>query len=620
MLNLLPVTTSQLVLVDGVGGDSGNSGFISALPVVLADDAKDTITDGQTVAADGSVILVYPSTYTGSTFTLSKAVHIIGTAKGGCIAQATASAFAYTVTVTAENATMENFTIKSHATSQGCGLYLDDTKNFVGRNLNIEMTASIALRYALACDMSTTRSRIIDCNITSDWDGVSMDGTDNIFENTVLICSGVRAGSIMGMINKSARLRLSGCTISVTNNSASSTGVIGFKNDTTGGAGPTLLVDCFVSVLEDHADSTSDAVAVKAEVPMILRSCNVKAQTDGSGDSYGIKATDDVTLINCNITASSGSGSAYSISVASGKTVTCVGCTYDRDAITGDGTVVDLMDADGRVDVGLILGVTPTTLNVTDGIVESNLKQIDDDTQSATDLKDFADTGYDPSTHKVQGVVLTDTCTTNTDMVSEPPTAAAIVNEWETQSQADPTGFHVNVMEVYGSSIQQTGGYLKVKNDAGNTILSTANVNVSSGVVQTDVVKLAGNADAATDLLYQAQFLLGNECENLFAVADGSVIAHMLAIGGDVSDFNGNTDSMEAVANSVATVDTEIATLIKLSEADTKIDKTTDSDAWRIVFYEKGTANVLMTKLVKDVDGTAVASQYTVIGQQVEAP
>jgi hypothetical protein len=36
--------------------------------------------------------------------------------------------------------------------------------------------------------------------------------------------------------------------------------------------------------------------------------------------------------------------------------------------------------------------------------------------QSATDLKDFADTGYDPSTHKVAGVVLTDTCTTNTDM------------------------------------------------------------------------------------------------------------------------------------------------------------------------------------------------------------
>ena len=49
------------------------------------------------------------------------------------------------------------------------------------------------------------------------------------------------------------------------------------------------------------------------------------------------------------------------------------------------------------------------------------------------------------------GIQLCDTVTTNTDMVSEPPTAAAIVNEWETQSQTDPTGFHVNVMEVGGT-------------------------------------------------------------------------------------------------------------------------------------------------------------------------
>ena len=37
-------------------------------------------------------------------------------------------------------------------------------------------------------------------------------------------------------------------------------------------------------------------------------------------------------------------------------------------------------------------------------------------TQSATDLKDFADAGYDPATNKVQGVVLVDTCTANSDM------------------------------------------------------------------------------------------------------------------------------------------------------------------------------------------------------------
>lgn len=59
------------------------------------------------------------------------------------------------------------------------------------------------------------------------------------------------------------------------------------------------------------------------------------------------------------------------------------------------------------------------------GNIESNIVEIGGDAQSMTDLKDFADEGYDPATNKVQGVVLTDTCTTNTDMVSEPPTAAA---------------------------------------------------------------------------------------------------------------------------------------------------------------------------------------------------
>lgn len=47
---------------------------------------------------------------------------------------------------------------------------------------------------------------------------------------------------------------------------------------------------------------------------------------------------------------------------------------------------------------------------------QSNQTMLGGSSQSATDLKDFADTGYDPSTHKVQGVVLVDTTTTNSDM------------------------------------------------------------------------------------------------------------------------------------------------------------------------------------------------------------
>jgi len=64
-------------------------------------------------------------------------------------------------------------------------------------------------------------------------------------------------------------------------------------------------------------------------------------------------------------------------------------------------------------------------------------------------------------------IQLVDTTTTNTDMVAAAPTAAAIVNEWETQSQADPTGFHVNVLEV--------GGTAQTANDNGadiNTLLT----------------------------------------------------------------------------------------------------------------------------------------------------
>ena len=57
------------------------------------------------------------------------------------------------------------------------------------------------------------------------------------------------------------------------------------------------------------------------------------------------------------------------------------------------------------------------TLCSTD-ILQSDLTQIGGVAQSATDLKDLADTGYDPTTHKIQGVVLTDTTTTNTDLTA----------------------------------------------------------------------------------------------------------------------------------------------------------------------------------------------------------
>lgn len=48
--------------------------------------------------------------------------------------------------------------------------------------------------------------------------------------------------------------------------------------------------------------------------------------------------------------------------------------------------------------------------------LRADIYQIGGVTASAVDLQDLVDTGYDPDTHKVQGVVLVDTTTTNTDM------------------------------------------------------------------------------------------------------------------------------------------------------------------------------------------------------------
>ena len=62
--------------------------------------------------------------------------------------------------------------------------------------------------------------------------------------------------------------------------------------------------------------------------------------------------------------------------------------------------------------------------------------------------------------------------------ISAPITASEIVAEWKTQSQADPTEFHVNVKELDGSGIQQATGYIKVSAGTG-----TGQLSLSSGVI-----------------------------------------------------------------------------------------------------------------------------------------
>jgi hypothetical protein len=74
-------------------------------------------------------------------------------------------------------------------------------------------------------------------------------------------------------------------------------------------------------------------------------------------------------------------------------------------------------DANGRVDVNVEAwdaGAVPAPAQT--GVPKTDPTYLAGVSQSLLDLKDFADEGYDPSTNKVQGVVLVDTTTTNTDM------------------------------------------------------------------------------------------------------------------------------------------------------------------------------------------------------------
>ena len=168
------------------------------------------------------------------------------------------------------------------------------------------------------------------------------------------------------------------------------------------------------------------------------------------------------------------------------------------------------------------------TLFSTD-VLQSDLTQIGGDTQSATDLKDFADAGYDPATNKVQGVVLTDTCTTNTDLVS----AAAVVNEWETQSQADPTGFHVNVLEI--------GGTAQTANDNG--------ADINAILVDTAVIGAAGAGLTALPWNAAWDAEVQSECTDALVAYDPPT--------------KGEMDTAHALLATPAQVNTEVVDVLK---------------------------------------------------------
>lgn len=168
-------------------------------------------------------------------------------------------------------------------------------------------------------------------------------------------------------------------------------------------------------------------------------------------------------------------------------------------SISGGNLIIMLAGASGMADCQLEIDLQ----------ADANLTTIQGDAQSVTDAKDFYDSGYDPGTNKVQGVVLVDTCTTNTDMRGTDSAATA-------------------------ASLAVVAGYLDTEVQSILDIVSSATF---------------GNAALNTDLdtlLSRLTALRAGYLDNLSAGAV-ALEATLAAIKG--ATFDGATDSLESLRN-----------------------------------------------------------------------
>lgn len=197
-----------------------------------------------------------------------------------------------------------------------------------------------------------------------------------------------------------------------------------------------------------------------------------------------------------------------------------------------------------------------------------NVKALGASTQSLTDLKDFADTGYDPATHKVQGVVLTDTTTTNSDMRGTDSAAlASVVGALDDAAAAgDPT--NADTLVQY---IKQVINILIGTDGIGTFPAEAAPANAVSlaeviRAIHADVTGLNGEAmrgtDGANTTVPDAAGTAPTAAEIKTAIeAAGSDLDHLciaLINKKVVEESNGNLEQFNDAGASIGTINTAI--------------------------------------------------------------
>jgi len=175
-----------------------------------------------------------------------------------------------------------------------------------------------------------------------------------------------------------------------------------------------------------------------------------------------------------------------------------------------------------------------------------NVAQLGGDAQSATDLKDFADAGYDPATNKVQGVVLVDTLTTYTGNTVQTGDAFARLGAPAGASvSADVAAVKVDTAAI----LIDTGTTLDGRIPAA---LVSGRMDASVGAMATDVITAASmNADASAEIADAVwdEDATGHQTQGTFGQAIGDPAADTNTIfKAVVTDATGATVGVDAAA------------------------------------------------------------------------
>jgi len=197
---------------------------------------------------------------------------------------------------------------------------------------------------------------------------------------------------------------------------------------------------------------------------------------------------------------------------------------------------------------------------------------------------------------------------------NEAPTAAAVVDEWETQANSDPTGFKVNVMEVNGTA--QTANDVGADVDAILEDTATT-IPATLATAQTDLDTITG-ADGVN-------LLSGTQTQITTIAADTTtdIPATITALQSNITDILIDTGTTIPATITTAQADLDTITGVDgvnlLSATQTTIDAIPTSTNSRILANRElivasggfGNPGIDIILEIKDSSGTPVAADAT---------